>query len=107
MEREMTTTIDGVFKIHGIPVYLDSLVLTWNETDDVHVLGARKKTRRRGEVNLEEISFMKPYRVTLLDMLNDFNDFSEYAIEYEKERYEHEKELRWMARDYYNNLLSR
>jgi len=57
--------------------------------------------------NLEEVYFMKPGRVTLLDMLNDYNDFSEYAIEYEKERYEHEKELRWMARDYYNNLLSR
>jgi hypothetical protein len=94
---------NGTFKLHGIPVYLDSVVIHWESDEDgitAWANGAMKKSAKRGDRDIDDLG--------LLDDLNNENDslIHELATQDADEYYDYVKEQKSMERDYWSSQFS-
>lgn len=99
-------TTSGTFRIHGIAVVIDNATVEYQTNDPYTAtcIGARKKTKRCGEVDLDD---HPNFPGKMLWLLNQENDFTQQAFEHQAEKVEMEKDMAALRRNYYGDLLSR
>lgn len=100
-------TTEGVFKMHGIKVHLDNVTIEYTQDEEgvyPNVIGAIKKTRRRGEVDLDD----HPKFIGMLDFIENENQQLIYELTEEdaKERADYEQDMRDQERDYWDSQFS-